>query len=89
MGGTSCGPVCLAALGRRRLEDAFEYTQAVHVDETAMQRLMRPAGLRRGPPAQTSQDRRDNTPEQAAIINPGNATRHLEIRLNPPHLRLE
>ena len=88
MGGIDHQPVRLSALGREFSEDAVEHAQAAPADEAIIDRLVRTVGGRRITPAQAVPDHEDDAAQDPPVIDPRDAVRQWEIRLNPAHLRL-
>lgn len=88
MGGIDHQLIGFTALGGELGEDAVEHAEATPPDKAIVDRLVRTIRGRRITPAQPIPDHKDDTACDPPVIDPRNAMRQWEIRLDPAHLRL-
>jgi hypothetical protein len=75
-------------LGRQLGKESVEHAQGAPADEPVIDRLMRAVISRCVTPTEAVPNRKDDATHDTAIINPRNAMRQWEIRLDPAHLHL-
>lgn len=83
MGGVDHQLVGLTALGRQLGEDPVEHAQTAPADGPIVDRLVWAVTGRRITPAQSVPDHEDDAAHDPPVIDPRNAMRQREIRLDP------
>ena len=81
-------PVGLAGAASQFGEYPVEHPEPAPMDEPVVDRLVRPIPLGGVPPHQPMLDDVDDAPDDPTVIDPRNAVRKREKRLDPAHLRL-
>src|SRR5664279_108740 len=88
MGCVDHQPSRLASLARQLRENLVEHAKTAPAYEPIVDRLVRTVVARSIAPAQSIPNDKDDPADYSPVINPGNAMRQREKRLDPAHLRL-